>query len=223
MTATQAQLVLAGVLTVATLVLAGVAIWNSLSNRRYLAEAAKAVEAMKAESEATNEVVGSMGVLTLEIEKLYNGMFRPYVTLAVEKVKTAVGTQVVLTIANKGVAAAEDITFEVVSDGRGHNRALQWMSHALIAPAGPLGSFQPQDSLLMKGIAFLAPHQVLQFPFAKDPTSVHTPYDIEIRYFSSYTEDGTRRGYKTPLRIDPNELREVQLNELWSGKKQRER
>lgn len=220
---TVAQLILAGVLTIATAVLAWVAIVNSKANKRYLAEAAKAVEAMKAESEATNKVVGSMGVMTLEIEKLYNGMFRPYVTLALEKVKTALGTQLVLTIANKGIAAAEDITFEVVSDGWRHNEALQWMSHALTKPSGSPGSFQPQDSLLIKGIAFLAPHQVLQFPFAKDPTSVHTTYDIEIRYFSSYAEDGTRREYKTPLRIDPNELRELQLNELWSDKELRER
>lgn len=69
----------------------------------------------------------------------------------------------------------------------------------------------------------MAPHQVLQFPFAKDPTSVHTDYDIEIRYFSSYTEDGTRREYKTLMHIDPNKLREVQLNELWSDKEMRER
>jgi hypothetical protein len=58
---------------------------------------------------------------------------------------------------------------------------------------------------------------------AKDPTSVHTDYDIEIRYFSSYTEDGTRREYKTLMHIDPNKLREVQLNELWSDKEMRER
>jgi hypothetical protein len=132
---TVAQLILAGVLTIATVVLAWVAIANSKANKRYLGEAAQAVEAMKAESEATNKVVGSMGVLTLEIEKLYSSMFRPYVTLTLEKVKTTVGTQLVLTIANKGVVAAEDITFEVVSDDYRYNEALMWMSLALLEPS----------------------------------------------------------------------------------------
>jgi hypothetical protein len=218
-----AQLILAGVLTIATVVLAWVAIANSKASKRYLVEAAQVVEAMKAESEATNKVVGSMGVLTLEIEKLYSSMFRPYVTLTLDKLKTDLGTQLVLTIANKGGASAEDITFHVISNGNGHNEALWWMGEALLEPSGPYGPNIPQDSILKRGITFLAPGQVLQFPFQKDPTYVHTPFDVEIRYFSSYSPDGTRREYKTPLTMDLRELRDVQMNDLWSDREMRER
>lgn len=218
-----AQVILAGVLTVATMVLAWVAIANSKANKRYLAEAAKAVEAMRAESEATNKVVGSMGVLTLEIEKLYSSMFRPYVTLTLDKIKTDLGTQLVLTIANKGGASAEDITFHVVSTGNGHREALWWMGNALLEPSGPYGMNVPQDSILKRGITFLTPGQVLQFPFKKDPTYVHTPFDVEIRYSSSYSPDGTGREYKTPLTMDLRELRDVQMNDLWSDRELRER
>lgn len=209
---------LAGGLIAATLVIALVAGLSLRANRSYLAQAAEAVAAMKGQSEATAEVVGSVVALAGEIENLYSSMFRPYVTLTLEKVRVGNVPLLALTIANRGTAGAEDITFNVASDGFRHNEVLQWMGFALVEPADKYGlDGLPRKSVLQRGVAFLAPGQLLRYPFKKDPTYVHEPYDLEVRYFGSYSPDGTRREYNTSLRMDPEELYDVQVTDLPDG------